>query len=99
VCPGLDFDSKSVALRSHGAFSGKHYVTQRPSGATHTERIMAVSEKLLEILVCPKCKGDLVLTPPKDGLICGACKLNYPIRDDIPIMLIDEALPLEPDAG
>uniref|UniRef100_A0A7C4AQ82 UPF0434 protein ENV54_00460 n=1 Tax=Desulfomonile tiedjei TaxID=2358 RepID=A0A7C4AQ82_9BACT len=58
---------------------------------------MAVSEKLLEILVCPKCKGDLELTQTGDGLICHACKLKYEIRDDIPIMLIDEAIPLAAD--
>jgi len=56
---------------------------------------MAVSEKLLEILVCPKCKGDLVLTEKSDGLICNACRLKYEIRDDIPIMLIDEAIRLD----
>ncbi len=55
---------------------------------------MAVNEKLLEILVCPKCKGDLVLTSNADGLICNACRLKYEIKDDIPIMLIDEAIPL-----
>ena len=55
---------------------------------------MAVNEKLLEILVCPKCKGDLVLTEKGDGLICYACSLKYEIKDDIPIMLIDEAVPL-----
>jgi uncharacterized protein len=56
---------------------------------------MAVSEKLLEILVCPKCKGDLVLTEQADGLICNPCKLKYPIKDDIPIMLLSEAIPLD----
>jgi len=58
---------------------------------------MAVNEKLLEILVCPKCKGDLVLTEQGDGLICYACRLKYEIKDDIPIMLIDEAVPLAAD--
>ena len=52
---------------------------------------MAISKDLLEILACPKCKGDVVLTPAQDGLECRACKLLYPIKDDIPIMLIDEA--------
>ena len=56
---------------------------------------MGLSEKLLEILVCPKCRGDLVLTDLQDGLICEVCKLKYPIKDDIPVMLIDEALPLD----
>lgn len=57
-------------------------------------RIMAVSKDLLDILVCPKCKGDLVLTEQSDGLVCNACRLMYEIRDDIPIMLIDEAVQL-----
>ncbi len=51
---------------------------------------MAINEKLLEILVCPKCKGDLVLTDNSDGLICHACRLKYEIKDDIPIMLVSE---------
>ncbi len=55
---------------------------------------MALSPELLDILACPKCKGDLHLTAPQDGLVCEACKLVYPIKDDIPIMLIDEAKPL-----
>jgi uncharacterized protein YbaR (Trm112 family) len=56
---------------------------------------MAVNQKLLDILVCPKCKGDLELTENQDGLKCHACKLKYLIRDDIPIMLIDEAVPFD----
>ena len=55
---------------------------------------MTVSQELLDILVCPKCKGDIHLNNTKDGLICEACKLVYEIRDDIPVMLIDEAKPL-----
>ena len=55
---------------------------------------MAVSEELLEILVCPKCKGEIKLNKEKDGLACKACSLLYEIKDDIPIMLIDEAKPL-----
>ncbi len=50
-----------------------------------------ISKELLDILACPKCKGDVVLTEKKDGLICDKCKLLYEIRDDIPVMLIDEA--------
>jgi len=56
---------------------------------------MAISQELLEILACPKCKGELELTPAQDGLICRACKLLYRIEDDIPIMLIDEAVKIE----
>lgn len=54
-----------------------------------------IDQELLDILACPKCKGDLRLTENKDGLICDACKLMYPIKDDIPIMLIDEAINLD----
>ena len=61
---------------------------------------MAISKELLDILACPKCKGDIILTDGGDGLICKPCKLVYPIRDDIPVMLIDEALPYsEPDSA
>ncbi len=56
---------------------------------------MALSQELLDILACPKCKGELHLTENQDGLVCNACKLLYPIKDDIPIMLIDEARPLK----
>ncbi|MDP2863722.1 MAG: Trm112 family protein [Desulfobacterales bacterium] len=55
---------------------------------------MAISKELLEILACPKCKGDIYLSNTDDGLICDKCRLMYEIRDDIPIMLIDEAKPL-----
>ncbi len=55
---------------------------------------MTLSKELLEILACPKCKGDVVLNQNNDGLVCDNCKLVYEIREDIPIMLIDEAKPL-----
>ena len=51
-------------------------------------------EELLEILICPKCQGDLKLTEAKDGFICEHCRLLFEIRDDIPNMLLDEAKPL-----
>jgi uncharacterized protein YbaR (Trm112 family) len=58
------------------------------------ELFMAISKELLDILACPKCKGDIHLNPGGDGLICDACRLMYPIKDDIPVMLIDEAVQL-----
>ncbi|MFH0994442.1 MAG: Trm112 family protein [Pseudomonadota bacterium] len=54
---------------------------------------MAIHPELLKILACPKCKGDIYLNETGDGLICNSCKLIYEIRDDIPIMLIEEARP------
>lgn len=52
---------------------------------------MALSKELLDILACPKCKGDIHLNESQDGLICNRCNLMYEIKDDIPIMLIDKA--------
>ncbi len=55
-----------------------------------------VDERLLSILACPKCKGDLEYrTAPSEELVCHACRLAYPVRDDIPVMLIEEARDLE----
>ena len=54
-----------------------------------------IDPKLLEILACPKCKGDIRPNDDQSGLICDSCKLMYPVKDDIPIMLIDEAIKLE----
>ena len=56
---------------------------------------MAISQELLEILACPKCKGNIYLNDAQNGLICNNCKLVYEIKDDIPIMLIDEAKPID----
>ncbi|MBI1820807.1 MAG: Trm112 family protein [Nitrospirae bacterium] len=55
---------------------------------------MPLDKELLEILACPKCKGPIYLNQSKDGLICDHCRLKYPIKEDIPIMLIDEAIKL-----
>lgn len=52
---------------------------------------MAISQDLLEILACPACKSRVELQPDSSGLKCVECKRVYPIRDDIPVMLIEEA--------
>ena len=54
-----------------------------------------IKQELLDILACPKCKGPVKLNDDKTGLICEKCNLLYEIRDDIPIMLIDEAKKLD----
>jgi len=58
-----------------------------------------LSKELLDILACPKCKGELEYRPQSEGqkevLICHKCKLVYEVIDDIPNMLIEEAKPLE----
>lgn len=58
---------------------------------------MSLDTKLLDVLVCPLCKGPLVYRKSQAELICSPCRLAYPIRDDIPVMLEEEArkLPAE----
>jgi uncharacterized protein YbaR (Trm112 family) len=56
-----------------------------------------VDKKLLDILVCPVCKSKLVYRKAENELICKACRLAYPIRDDIPVMLEQEARELPAD--
>lgn len=56
-----------------------------------------MDKKLLEILVCPVCKGPLVYHKAEQELICKADRLAYPIRDDIPVMLEEEARQLAAD--
>ena len=57
--------------------------------------IFMLNRELLKILACPKCLAELTLTGTEDGLICRACSLVYPIREEIPVLLIDQALNLE----
>ncbi|MCI0403314.1 MAG: Trm112 family protein [Acidobacteria bacterium] len=52
---------------------------------------MALDAELLKILVCPLCKTPVTPTTDAKGLRCGTCRRVYPVRDDIPIMLVDEA--------
>jgi uncharacterized protein len=55
---------------------------------------VSLAPELLQILVCPKCKGELEYRATPEALICRSCRLIYPVEDGIPIMLIDEAKPL-----
>jgi len=50
-----------------------------------------IKKELLDILACPACKGRVVLNEAGTGLVCGRCRVRYPIEEDIPIMLIDRA--------
>lgn len=51
--------------------------------------------QLLEILVCPRCKGELRYRQEPPALVCESCRLVYEVREDIPVLLIDEATPLD----
>lgn len=54
---------------------------------------MALDTRLLEIIVCPKCRGELAYEQEQAELRCTECRLVYRVEDDIPILLIDEAVP------
>jgi uncharacterized protein YbaR (Trm112 family) len=54
-----------------------------------------LDDELLSLIACPVCIGDLRYEPEKSRLVCEACRLIYPIRDDIPVLLKEEALPLD----
>jgi len=55
------------------------------------EERMGISQKLLDLLACPVCKTPVTLTPDNLALKCGTCRRVYPVRDDIPVMLVEEA--------
>lgn len=55
---------------------------------------MSLDQKLLEMLVCPQCKGEISQVEGGLGLVCNRCKLKYPVRDGIPAMLVEEAVDL-----
>ena len=50
---------------------------------------------MLDVLVCPKCQGKIELSEKENGIVCKKCMLIYPVTEDIPVMLIDSAVPLE----
>ncbi len=57
---------------------------------------MSLAPDLLEILACPRCKGRIHLTQEGHALGCPRCKVAYPITDDIPVMIFEEAVPWTP---
>jgi uncharacterized protein len=58
---------------------------------------MALDKELLDILACPNCRGDVEYREQEELVVCiGKCGYRYPVRDDIPVMLVDEAI--KPDA-
>jgi uncharacterized protein len=59
---------------------------------------VALTDGLKELLVCPKCRGELDFREEHSEIRCAACRLSYPIKDDIPVLLVDQATPLEPSA-
>jgi hypothetical protein len=78
----------SVTLYDSVATFGYERVS---AGPVKLDASMAISKDLLEILVCPICKATVELKADQSGLKCVECHRVYPIRDDIPVMLVDEA--------
>ena len=60
---------------------------------------MPLSKDLLDILACPQCKGPVHYDEPAREICCQQCALAYPVRDEIPVMLVDEARPLRGAGG
>jgi uncharacterized protein YbaR (Trm112 family) len=60
---------------------------------------MPIDAELKEILCCPKCKGELEFREEQERIVCHRCQLVYRVDDGIPVMLIDEAAPLEGGAS
>ena len=60
---------------------------------------MAIHPDLLDLIRCPKCRGELILAASGDGFTCKACKVVYPIVDDIPQLLVEEARPISASTG
>jgi len=86
---------KKLFLQAHILFAIEYHNCIIIVDANKERRAnMVISQELLDILACPRCKGDIYLNDTEDGLICNKCKLLYEIKDDIPIMLIDEAKPI-----
>lgn len=75
------------------AFDLKNEARQSIFAPNFFKKLMSkkISRELLEILVCPLCKGDLIYDEQRSELICSESKLAYPIRDGIPVMLVEEA--------
>jgi uncharacterized protein len=82
-----------VAGKSSSALTPDFPTTHlpQPTHLLNLDRTMPISKDLLDILVCPLCKAPVELKPDQSGLKCVQCHRVYPIRDDIPVMLIDEA--------
>jgi uncharacterized protein YbaR (Trm112 family) len=55
------------------------------------DTVMPIPQELLDILVCPLCKTPVKFTPDNSGLKCQTCRRVYPVRDEIPVMLVEEA--------
>jgi len=72
-------------------FDRPELLTAHLDRLTAKERTMPIKQELLDILACPQCKGAVRLRDDQQALVCAACRLAYPIRDEIPVMLIDEA--------
>jgi len=60
---------------------------------------MSIKPELLEVLACPKCKGEIRISKDEKSIVCDSCKLVFEIREDIPVMLIDEAQQVEDTSG
>jgi uncharacterized protein len=80
-----------LSLASYRKTSPSANLFSAPATTGKLRILMPISQELLEILVCPVCKAKVVLKEDGSGLKCVECHRVYPVRDDIPVMLVDQA--------
>jgi uncharacterized protein YbaR (Trm112 family) len=91
ACASGQFVSQKPGPRLAPASLPAPNLFSRRQSTDKLETSMAISKELLEILVCPVCKAKVILKEDGSGLKCVECKRVYPVRDDIPVMLVDQA--------
>ena len=84
-----------LQIHTPGSRRGRFFASPRVVEIILRRCSMPIAKELLEILACPRCKQKVKLNEKRNGLVCEKCALVYPIKDDIPVMLIDEAAPLK----
>ena len=89
-CPRVQHRAPAAAQR-RGRGRGHPRAAPRRRARHHQERLMNLDPALLDIVVCPDCRGALAVDETAGELVCTSCGLAYPVRDDIPVLLVDEA--------
>jgi hypothetical protein len=87
----VDLQIKGSAFNIQYPIEDSAFTVHHSGFSIVIEEPMAIDPELLEILACPNCKTKVELVKNGTALKCGQCKRVYPIRDDIPVMLLDEA--------
>lgn len=91
-----DSDPPQPSPVSAAASNNHRFTIHLSAGARQCiNHTMSLDPQILEIIACPKCKGSLELKPDNSALLCHACRLAYPVVDDIPNLITDDAKAIE----